>query len=216
MSDPKKRRVMGFGYNPNESEHGFFVSIPSTEDGDVWISEHTKWKEEEMKDKIRAVQTTTDPRLRVILTRSKWNIIKEEVQVMFNERLREDKLPRGKWKSRGITPVSRLLGKELVLLAWGIEDAEDYAVENAILNWKGFDPSERWWLYNAVNAAHGQAKDGKSKGWRKALRYILPENNLPHTDPNTRRENYILSNEPFLIPKSSSENAVLLDYVSAN
>ncbi len=168
MSGSKKRHVLGFGYNPEESEHGFFVSVPSTGDGDVWISEHTKWQEEEIAGKIRAVPDTKDPRLRVVLFRSKWNLIKDEVQSMFNEQLRKDKLPTGKWKSHGITPISRLFGKELVLLAWGIEEAEDRTIENAVLNWKGFDPSERWWLYNAVNAAHGQATDGKGKGWRKA------------------------------------------------
>ena len=52
----------------------------------------------------------------------------------------------------GDNPVARLLGKELVLLAWAVEDAEPTLIPNAIQNWRGLAPEERWWLYTMTAA----------------------------------------------------------------
>jgi hypothetical protein len=81
----------------------------------------------------------------------------------------------GKWQT-GQTPVSRLLGKELVLLAWAIEDADPALIPQAIRNWHGLAPEERWWLFTMTNAATGHALGGSGKGWRKAVRFALTEN----------------------------------------
>ena len=76
----------------------------------------------------------------------------------------------------GQTPLSRLVGKELVLLAWAIEDADPALIPVAIKNWLGLAPEERWWLFTMTNAATGHAMTGRNKGWRKAVRYALTEN----------------------------------------
>ena len=72
-------------------------------------------------------------------------------------------------------PVARLFGKELVLLAWAIEDAEPGLAYTAIQNWRGLAPEERWWLYTMTAAQTGHHAQ-KNRGWRKAVRAALTEN----------------------------------------
>lgn len=170
-----KTKVEGFGFVPSESEHYFLVSIISATK-DVQISEHMSWDPDMWKDKIQGVKDEKDERLRVILPRSKWDQIVDAVTSEFNRRLHENEFRKGQWKSRGLTPVSRLFGKELVLLAWAIEDADPGRIPTAIANWLGLLPEERWWLYTMTNAATGQALRGRNTGWRVALRFALCDN----------------------------------------
>lgn len=167
--------VEGFGFKPAESEHYFLVSIPSPT-GDVQISEHMSWDAEMWKGKIRAVKDESDERLRVSLPRVKWDGIVDAVSFEFNRRLKEMGYKKGNWKKRGVTPVSRLFGKELVLLGWAIEDADPGRIPAAVANWLGLLPEERWWLYTMTNAATGQALRGRNTGWRKAIRFALCDN----------------------------------------
>lgn len=167
--------VEGFGFKPAESEHYFLVSIPSPT-GDVQISEHMSWDSEMWKGKIRAVKDESDERLRVFLPRVKWDGIADALSSEFNRRLKEMGYKKGRWKKRGLTPVSRLFGKELVLLGWAIEDADPGRIPAAVANWLGLLPEERWWLYTMTNAATGQALRGKNTGWRAAVRFALCDN----------------------------------------
>ena len=100
--------------------------------------------------------------------------------------LKEQEVRRGRWRERGITPLSRTFGKELVLLAWAIEDADPGRVQMAIANWLGLKPEERWWLYTMTNAATGQALAGRNRGWRVAVRYALCENPVDVTNAEAR------------------------------
>ena len=167
--------VEGFGFKPAESEHYFLVSIISPT-GNVQISEHMSWDSEMWKGKIHAVKDESDERLRVSLPRVKWDLIADAVSAEFNRRLKEMGYKKGSWKGRGLTPVSRLFGKELVLLAWAIEDADPGRVPAAVANWLGLLPEERWWLYTMTNAATGQALRGRNTGWRAAVRFALCDN----------------------------------------
>lgn len=172
-----KNLVVGFGFIPSESEHYFLVSIASTTT-DVQISEHMSWQSDMWKNKIRGVKDEKDERLRVNLPRVKWDAIVDAVTPEFNRRLRAMGCRKGQWKARGLTPVSRLFGKELVLLAWAIEDADPGRIPTAVVNWLGLLPEERWWLYTMTNAATGQALRGKNTGWRVAIRFALCDNPL--------------------------------------
>jgi hypothetical protein len=167
--------IEGFGFKPAESEHYFLVSI-SSPTGDVQISEHMSWDNEMWKGKIHAVKDENDERLRVVLPRIKWDYISDATSSEFNRRLKAMGYRKGNWKSRGLTPVSRLFGKELVLLAWGIEDADPGRIPLAISNWLGLLPEERWWLYTMTNAATGQTLKGRNTGWRAAIRFALCDN----------------------------------------
>jgi hypothetical protein len=165
----------GFGFISADSEHHFLVTIPSRKKDDIYISEHFSWDETTEKRQLSLALGQEDNKLRVILSRFKWEQIADEVRVCFNLRLREMGLKSGLWKI-GETPVARLFGKELVLLCWAIEDADPGVIPIAVRNWLGLAPEERWWLFTMTNAATGHAITGRNKGWRKAVRFALTEN----------------------------------------
>jgi hypothetical protein len=86
----------------------------------------------------------------------------------------------------GINKVERLLGKELLVLAWAVENASPEAVPNAVRNWIGLRPEERWWLFTITAAATGLPEHANI-GWRKALRFALTENPLAEPTPEQRQ-----------------------------
>jgi hypothetical protein len=152
-----------FGFSPSDQHH--FCVVIDTEAGVVGFYERLGWKE-------GALEKLHRPDMRCKLRMPAWEAIRDEVRLSFNSRLRAEGLPAGKWAD-GANLVRVDLGKELVLLAWAIEEADPGMIDTAILNWKGFDPSERWWLYTQAAASVGDAVSGRGKGWRKALRYIF-------------------------------------------
>jgi len=178
----KEFNVEGFGFDPSKSEHHFRVTIPAKKDERVYISEHFSVEDTAERLELNIALGAEDAKLRVILPRMKWDEIAEPTQLEFNQRLRQMNLKPGKWRV-GSTPVSRLLGKELVLLAWAIEDADPALIPAAVLNWLGLASEERWWLYTMTNAATGHAITGRNKGWRKAVRYALTENPVSEHRP---------------------------------
>ena len=81
----------------------------------------------------------------------------------------------------GDNPVARLLGKELVLLAWAIEDADPSLAPNAIQNWRGLAPEERWWLYT-MTAAQTAHHTKHNVGWRKGVTLRTDRKSSRHDD----------------------------------
>ena len=170
-----RSKSAGFGFLPEESEHHFVVTVPAGNRQDVLVAEHLRFSAETGYVAPSLGVGPQDAKLRVMLARAKWNAIADDIRVEFNRRLRLDGLPPGRWKT-GNNPVARLLGKELTLLAWAIEEADPALVPAAVKNWLGLAPEERWWLFTMTNAATGHALHGRGKGWRKAVRYALTEN----------------------------------------
>lgn len=172
-----------FGFNPNETQHHFVLYIPTKsgkKPGKVTISEHFVWDES---NEIKAPSLSMgneDSKFRVIIDRSIWDEIANITQIEFNKRLKYSGLPTAKWKV-GNNILGRLFGKELTILTWAIEDADMALIPVAIKNWLGLSPEERWWLFTMTNAATGHALTGRSKGWRKALRFALTENPVSDT-----------------------------------
>jgi hypothetical protein len=149
------------------------VDIPPGRTGTVVIAEHYG---------IRAgIGGLPDVAERCYLDRGLWSAIAEDLKREFNERLRAKKLAASRWTT-GVNKVERLLGKELLVLAWAVEKADMELVPNAIRNWIGLRPEERWWLYTVTAAATGGPDDG-GIGWRKALRFALTENPLSEFVP---------------------------------
>ncbi len=173
-----KKKLFGFAFSPEQSEHFFLVTVPKSraQTADVYISEHFKWQELKKGEEIPITLNAEDAPLKVILPRRFWDEIAEEVKAEFNRRLRGMGIKTGKWLKKGQIPVERSLGKELVLLAWAIEECDPFLISTAIRNWLGLVPEERWWLYTMTNACTGHAINGKGKGWRKAVRFALTEN----------------------------------------
>ena len=174
----KKNKTFGFGFSPTRSEHYFLVTIPASRarDARVMISEHFHWSQPEGNKLTPISMDNQDAQLKVILPRRFWDEIAEEVKAEFNRRLRSKGIKTGKWLKKGQVPVEKSLGKELVLLAWAIEECDPFLISTAVRNWLGLVPEERWWLYTMTNASTGHALNDKGKGWRKAVRFALTEN----------------------------------------
>lgn len=162
---PAKARglhTLGFGVPATSDPHHFQVLIPKNSTGKVQISEHL------------GLQAASDDRAiidRVVLERPRWTAIRAEVQRAFNARLAEHGLKPSAWKP-GENPVDRLLGKELCVLAWGVEQMEPEKIPVAVRNWLALRPEERWWLFGMTAMSTGGIKDA-GKGWRVALKHAL-------------------------------------------
>ena len=172
---------IGFGFRPAESEHHFVVTVPAGNREDIAVAEHLRFDPEAGYAPPSLGYGPADAKLRVVLPRVKWNAVADEVRVEFNRRLKKEGLPAGRWKTGG-NPLARLLGKELTLLAWAVEDADPALVPAAVRNWLGLAPEERWWLFTMTAAATGHAVHSRGQGWRKAVRYALSENPVSTTD----------------------------------
>lgn len=176
----KAKDSIGFGFDPSEAKHHFLVIIPKTATGKVLIYERFDWGTEEAQPEQKIDQRFD--RLKCEIAKTKWNEIESAVRTEFNLRLKEYGQKSGNWK-QGQTAVQRLLGKELTLLCWAIEDCDLKVIGTAIKNWQGLKAEERWWLYTMTNASTGEANT--KYGWRTAIRYALTEN--PVTDKYQQR-----------------------------
>ena len=162
-----KTDYIGFGYDPSKSANHFYVQIENDRQSKVSIYERFGW-DDEGEQVIRRRDI-----LKLKISRYKWSKIASDVAKEFNTRLKQDKKPMGKFAVGG-TPLEKLLGKELMVLLWGIENNDPAGIPTAMRNWLGLQPEERWWLYTMTNASTGCIND--KKGWRTALRYALCEN----------------------------------------
>jgi len=181
-----KPKYPGFGFDPEKHSHYFAVTFPlSTRNEEtIRVVEHFEWNGEVPDD----TKVSLDNRdLRILIKREQFKEVAEPVKAEFNRRLLSHGLPAGRWPARGGTALlSPSFGKELLLLLWAIEDTPLSDIQNAIHNWLGLSPEERWWLYTMTNAATGQAATGRNRGWRKAIRFALCEN--PISGPIIRKK----------------------------
>jgi hypothetical protein len=173
-----KPKVRGFGHSPDQEAQHFIVVVPKAQAADVMIYE--VYQEDAAGPQLDAAN------LRCILNRTKWLKIVDALEEEHNKRLRAAGMKAASFKA-GETPVARLLGKELVLLAWAIEDADASLAPAAIENWRGLSPEERWWLYTMTAAQTGH-HGKRNTGWRKAVRYALTENPVVATPAVTTAE----------------------------
>jgi hypothetical protein len=154
--------LSGFGYDPAREAHHYRVRVSR---GRERVSVY------ECPAALDPGAHPPEEQLRVALERERWDCIAPALADEFNRRLRAFGLPAGRWSSQGFVPLARLLGKELLVLAWAVEHEEVGKAPIAVANWLGMVPEERWWLH-AMTAAHG-ARATEHRGWRRALRYAL-------------------------------------------
>jgi hypothetical protein len=173
-------KTIGFGHAPEHEQHHFVVAIPRAQMAEVMIYEVFE------RDLVGPELIAAN--LRCKLDRNRWLKIVDALEEEFNQRLRVARMKATQFKA-GDNHVARLFGKELLLLAWGIEDADPSLVPNAIQNWRGLVPEERWWLYTmtAAQTAH-YAKH--NVGWRRAIRYALTENPVVMATPQLTTAEY--------------------------
>ena len=167
--------MLSFGFMPQENEHHFLVMIEPAAKGNIIISEEYNYSPNDDKRKMDFKLGRFDSSMKAFLPKARWALIAEALQNELNRRLRQNGFRSSKWKN-GDNYVSRLLGKEMMVLIWAIEEADPGLTEAAVKNWLGLRPEEKWWLFTMTNAATGHALNDKGKGWRKALRYALTEN----------------------------------------
>jgi hypothetical protein len=166
--NPLKQPIdtIGFGVPAAEFDpHHFAVIVPAGRGEPVTIVERFGIK--------AGIGNTPEEEVRCVLARCAWAAIADAAKQTFNERLKANGLKTARWQV-GEVKVARLLGKELMVLAWAVEKAEPGNYANAVRNWIGLRPEERWWLFSMAATASGRAEDGDI-GWRKAIRFGLAE-----------------------------------------
>lgn len=154
--------TLGFGVPATSDPHHFKVIIPKASSGKVQISEYLG---------LQAASNDIAVIDRVLLERPRWTAIRAEVQRAFNARLATHGLKPSTWKV-GDNPVDRLLGRELCVLAWAVEQMDKEKIPVAVRNWLALRPEERWWLFGMAAVSTGGVMDG-GKGWRIALKHAL-------------------------------------------
>ena len=180
-------KALGFGFVPMVTQHHFLVVIPRSQNGKVLIFERFAWDNgNEQKTDVHEGTRKAE------ISRKKWKMIEPALAGEFNRRLKENNTGAGRWVA-GEVPVERLLGKEMVLLVWAIEDSDPSVVDSAIKNWSGLSKEERWWLFTMTNASTGHAHD--KRGWRKAIRYALTENPVDEEGLQGNLMEYLYSKE---------------------
>jgi hypothetical protein len=113
----------------------------------------------------------------------------------FNDRLKAAKVTTGRWHT-GTNLVDRLLGKELCVLAWAAETANDDQLPVICSKWAALRPEERWWLFSMTVAEAGLPEDTQ-RGWRRALFLALSDGEKP---PEGRKRRRPVESDLFSLP----------------
>lgn len=135
--------VVGFGCPAVDWPHHLRVVIPVGRTEDILLIEdfgilgHSAGRTDEIQ--------------RCIMTRPRWNAMAEVAKQELNTRLREKNLPTGRWQS-GDNKVERILGTEMLTLAWAVAAADEADVGAVIASWVSLQSSERLWLAGRVLA----------------------------------------------------------------
>lgn len=137
------RAVVGFGCPAIDWPHYVCVEIPASRGGDIVIIEDFGIAGYGRRDAEQAQ--------RCVLPRPRWSAIADVLRREFNERLRALSLPSGRWQT-GINKIERMLGQELLALAWSVSVAEPVELAAVIASWQALRPAERWWLAARVAA----------------------------------------------------------------
>ena len=172
-----KGQFVDFGAPEQFGTHVFRVEIPAARTEPVRIIEDYGYRGLEG-DIPRDEE-------RVILPRAVWAGIAEIARRTFNDRLKAAKIPVGRWHA-GTNRLERLLGKELCVLAWAAETANEAQIPVICSKWAALRPEERWWLFSMTVAEAGLPEDTQ-RGWRRALFHALSDGEKPPARRKSRR-----------------------------
>ena len=173
----ERPRTVDFGAPEKFGGHVFRVEIPASRTESVVIVEDYGYRGQE-----GGVPREEE---RVVLSRPVWSAIAEVARREFNDRLKTAKVLTGRWHT-GTNLVDRLLGKELCVLAWAAETANDDQLPVVSSKWAALRPEERWWLFSMTVAEAGLPEDAK-RGWRRALFHALSDGEKPPPGRRRRR-----------------------------
>lgn len=133
---------------------------------------------------VSVVQTERGPRRTELaeISGATWRklsarAVRELAQDMNADELEGKKAPSLK---TGTNRLSPLVGRELALLLWALqEEGAPEQIEAILHSWRELAREERWWLY-AKAASHGQQT---GSGWRRALFHALSESTESRAAP---------------------------------
>ncbi len=157
----KHPATTGFGCPAEMFVHHVLVTIPESRTDEVLFEE----------DWGVAQAGGPDRLARCALPRPRWNAIAAVAKQALNDRLKEQDLPASRWITGG-NRVERLLGKEVICLAWAVEAADEEDVGAVAAAWAALRPEERWWLFGRVASTAGSAADAAAKP-RRGLALLL-------------------------------------------
>jgi hypothetical protein len=160
MNEDKKTR--GFGVPNITGPHHFVVRVPSGRNDPVTILENYG---------CNGPTIDSKPLERVIMTRDSWRTIAEPLKNYLNRRLKEKGFKVSRF-SAGDNMVERLLGHEICVLAWAIEDANEDEAREAFTRWASYRPEEMHWLYQQIVQDAGKPSN-EARGWRLAIKQAL-------------------------------------------
>jgi len=139
----RKAAVVGFGCPAVDWPHHIRVLIPGGRGEDIRLVEdfgilgHSAGRPDELE--------------RCVISRLRWNAMAETAKQDMNAKLREKSLPTSRWQT-GDNKVERILGTELLTLAWAVAAAEEGDVAAVIATWVSLQSAERLWLAGRVLA----------------------------------------------------------------
>lgn len=167
----------GFGVPSGPMPHQFLVRIPQAKGAPVEI-----WE-----DFGAAAKDTAHERLcRAEVPREAWRKVSEGLRGYLNRRLKEKGLKVARFRT-GETCVERILGREMMVLAWAIEDATATEAAIAFNRWSSHRPEELWWLFQQIDRDGGEW-DSPKTGWRMAIRHaLIREGDVGETRPKRPR-----------------------------
>lgn len=158
----EKQITHGFGVPNDLAPHQFLVRVPTgrTDPVEVWEDFGAA-----------ALGTAAQKLCRVAIPRETWRQVAEGVKAHLNRRLKEKDLKASRFNT-GDNRVERILGRELCVLAWAIEDATPDEAAIAFTRWSSHRPEELWWLFQQIDRDGGEW-DSPKTGWRIAIRHAL-------------------------------------------
>lgn len=159
----KKIKTVDFGAYAEPGYMHFYVQVPEDKKDYVRLYEVSDFSKNNIGiEKERA-------RISLVV----FSTIADDVKEFFNARLKKEKQRTGNWH-KGKVMFDRLLGRELCVLFWALEqtypkDREDH--ETIVDNWKAMFDTERWLLYFRTNSHLAIFKN--TNGWYRALYHIF-------------------------------------------
>jgi hypothetical protein len=152
----------GFGVPNDLAPHQFLVRVPTGRTAPVEVWEDFG---------AAALGTAAQKLCRTVVQRDTWRQVAEGVKAHLNRRLKEKDL-KGSRFNTGDNRVERILGRELCVLAWAVEDATPDEAAIAFTRWSSHRPEELWWLFQQIDRDGGEW-DSPRTGWRIAIRHAL-------------------------------------------
>ena len=150
---------LGFGLSLDSLSHHFLLNLCDKKCPYIYISEHFEFYENEERRTIEYSIDPNHPSMRVVLPYKKWEAIESSIQFTLNQSLKRAGIKTSKF-TVGFNLLPKLLGKEVILLCWAIEDADPALIPMAIKNWQGLKPEDVYNDKRRQRSCHQRQKQG--------------------------------------------------------